>query len=265
MLKIDADGVPSIADKASKQSKAISTRLIQKLGEKVKGSRLAGQSSGHEFELLTVEFLENTFPRLTRLRPGNWSIRKISGNRLAIAEYEQYSHLAYLSELSKGNTELAAALGNAYSIAPDVVVVRNLVANDEINFDETIIDDDVANHSDLLVRNGGKPLLHASVSCKWTIRSDRAQNARSEALNFIRNRKGRSPHICVVTAEPTPSRLSSLALGTGDIDCLYHFALSELMESIRELDYEDAMDLLAIMVEGKRLKDISDLPLDLAT
>ncbi|HGM3043660.1 TPA: NgoMIV family type II restriction endonuclease, partial [Neisseria gonorrhoeae] len=29
-------------------------------------------------------------------------------------------------------------------------------------------------------------------------------------------------------------------------------------------NYEDALDLFYIMVNGKRLKDISDLPLDLA-
>ena len=60
-----------------------------------------------------------------------------------------------------------------------------------------------------------------------------------------------------------PSRLSSLALGTGDIDCVYHFALYELMESIRELGDEGAMDMLDILIRGRRLKDISDLPLDL--
>ena len=68
----------------------------------------------------------------------------------------------------------------------------------------------------------------------------------------------------VVTGEPTPSRLSSLALGTGDIDCVYHFALEELDASIRELGNAEAEDMLGIMVSGKRLKDIADLPLDLA-
>jgi len=106
--------------------------------------------------------------------------------------------------------------------------------------------------------------LDTSVSCKWTIRSDRAQNARSEALNLVRNRKGRLPHVVVVTAEPTPSRLASIALGTGDIDCVYHFALYELLETVKALGMGDALDLLDVMVNGKRLKDISDLPLDLA-
>ena len=100
--------------------------------------------------------------------------------------------------------------------------------------------------------------------CKWTLRSDRAQNARSEALNLIRNRKGHLPHIAVITAEPLPSRLASIALGTGDIDCVYRFALYELQEAVAAGGWEDAQDMLAVMVDGARLKDISDLPLDMA-
>lgn len=67
-----------------------------------------------------------------------------------------------------------------------------------------------------------------------------------------------------VTAEPTPSWLASIALGTGDINCVYHFALYELCETLKKLHYSDALDMLQIMIKGKRLKDISDLPLDLA-
>ena len=99
------------------------------------------------------------------------------------------------------------------------------------------------------------------------MRSDRAQNSRTEALNLIRNRKGHLPHIVVVTGEPLPSRLASLALGTGDLDCVYHFALYELLDAVR--DYasngrEDIVEQLEMLVNGKRLKDISDLPLDLS-
>ncbi len=61
-----------------------------------------------------------------------------------------------------------------------------------------------------------------------------------------------------------PSRLSSIALGGGDIDCVYHFALPELLEAVNELGLADSEEALKIMVNGHRLKDISDLPLDLA-
>jgi hypothetical protein len=80
----------------------------------------------------------------------------------------------------------------------------------------------------------------------------------------MRNRKGRLPHVAVVTGEPLPTRLASLAMGTGDVDCVYHFALPELIDSLGELAMEDHSEMLATMVAGKRLKDIADLPLDLA-
>jgi len=53
-------------------------------------------------------------------------------------------------------------------------------------------------------------------------------------------------------------------LGTGDIDRVYHFALYELMAAVREANLGDSSEMLRIMVDGKRLRDISDLPLDLA-
>jgi len=125
----------------------------------------------------------------------------------------------------------------------------------------------MANLTPLRQANRPNPhmILHASISCKWTIRSDRSQNTRTEALNLIRNRKGHLPHIVAVTAEPLPTRIAALALGTGDMDCVYHFALNELQEAIKSIKNEDQMDMLKIMIDGRRLRDISDLPFDLAT
>ena len=123
----------------------------------------------------------------------------------------------------------------------------------------------MANHHPVL------PLLHASVSCKWTLRSDRAQNARTEAQNMIRHRKGRVPALAVVTVEPMPSRIASLAEGTGDIDRVYHLGLYELQTAISRCSTANAKvavgweaDLHGL-VSGKRLADISDLPFDLIT
>ncbi len=152
-------------------------------------------------------------------------------------------------------------------VAPDVVVYRALCTDEEINNEHLYIDDNICTMASLRKSNGGKPILHASISAKWTMRSDRAQNSRTEALNLIRNRKGHLPHIMVVTGEPLPSRLASLALGTGDLDCVYHFALYELMDAVKEYGKqgrEDIIETLENLVEGKRLKDISDLPLDLS-
>ena len=263
ILTVDKNGVPSNADKASRLSIALARGITNRLLASEQTKSL-GQTSGAKFEELNMEFLRETFPKLQGLRPGKWEILKLgNNNRLKTSDFAQYGHLSDLQELMKANSQLAASLANDYMVAPDVIVYRELCADEEINESGMVVDDSVCLGADLRKSNGGKPILHASISAKWTIRSDRAQNSRTEALNLIRNRKGHLPHIAVVTGEPMPSRLSSLALGTGDIDCVYHFALYELMESIRELGDEGAMDMLDILIRGRRLKDISDLPLDL--
>lgn len=59
-------------------------------------------------------------------------------------------------------------------------------------------------------------------------------------------------------------RIASLALGTGDLDCVYHLALPELRDACDAIDGgEDQLEMLDTMIEGNRLRDISDLPLDL--
>lgn len=183
---------------------------------------------------------------------------------MQVSAYAQYEHLQYLEELTKENKRLSAMIGNDYMVGPDIVVYRDLYSDEELNDPIKIVDNKTCTYADIRESNGGKPILHASISAKWTIRSDRAQNSRTEALNLIRNRKGSLPHIVIATGEPVPSRLSSVALGTGDIDCVYHFALYELISAVSECGNEAAYETLMTLVEGKRLKDISDLPLDLS-
>jgi hypothetical protein len=264
-LTINSAGVASNADGGNTTSKAIASGIAERLKVETVSERIAGQTSGNQFETICAGFVLETFRKLRHLRPGTWDVHQVSGrNRLEIARYAQYAHLVALDNAARNDAELAAALGSDYTITPDIVVTRDLEPDASINAQGALVDGNVSRLACLRKENGGSPLLHASISCKWTIRSDRAQNARSEALNLVRNRKGHLPHIVVVTAEPTPSRLASIALGTGDIDCVYHFALYELQEMLEVLDFQDAADLLAVMVNGKRLKDISDLPLDLA-
>ncbi|MCL4769672.1 MAG: restriction endonuclease [Burkholderiaceae bacterium] len=265
ILTINGAGVASNADKDSKTSVAIAKGIADRLKAETVGERSAGQTSGSQFESACAAFVKDTFLKLSHLRPGTWDVHQVGGrSRLEIAKYEQYAHLIALDRAAKSDPELAAALGSDYTITPDIVVSRDTEDDAAINAPIRLVDASVATLASLRAANGGLPLLHASISCKWTIRSDRAQNARSEALNLVRNRKGRLPHVMVVTAEPLPSRLASIALGTGDIDCVYHFALYELQAAIQTLGLDDAGEMLAIMVDGKRLKDISDLPLDLA-
>ena len=268
-LTLNANGVASNADTSSRSSKEISRRILGILMEEQNHQvqtkiKISGQTLGKQFEKLTMEFLQETFPYLQSICPGKWTILQLgNNNRLKTSDFAQYEHLAYLSQLTEQNSQLAAVLGNDYLVAPDVVMYRDLYDDEEINAENLIVDDRISTMTDIRRKNGGKPILHASISAKYTMRSDRAQNSRTEALNLIRNRKGHLPHIVVVTAEPMPNRLASLAMGTGDIDCVYHFALYELIRAVQDVGSEDAIETLDTLVQGKRLKDISDLPLDL--
>lgn len=267
VLSITETGVASNADSNNTPSQEIAKLVAEKLGARI-CSKLKGQTAGTLFEQITMQFVMDTFPKLQHLRPGDWTVMNL-GNQNAIKtwDFSQYEHLAYLSKLMNENRQLSTMLGNDYMVAPDVVVYRALCTDEEINNEHLYIDDNICTMASLRKSNGGKPILHASISAKWTMRSDRAQNSRTEALNLIRNRKGHLPNIMVVTGEPLPSRLASLALGTGDLDCVYHFALYELMDAVKEYGKqgrEDIIETLENLVEGKRLKDISDLPLDLS-
>lgn len=264
-LTVNESGVASNADKGNKVSVAVAASVAEALKVSTRDERAAGQTLGGNFEGAITQFLTETFTPLGMLRPGRWDIRNVGNlRRSALSEYEPYQHLAALDAAVSQNPTLLSVLGNAYAISPDIVVSRMPEPDSFINTAELVVGEDSARHTIMREANNKAPILHAVVSCKWSLRSDRAQNARSEALNLIRNRKGRTPHIAVVTFEPLPSRLSSLALGTGDIDCVYHLALPELVAAVDEHAGSEARDLLDNMVRGQRLRDIADLPLDLA-
>ena len=254
---------PSVADTASTLSSEVARRIIKTLGYPVSAQDIDGQTAGKKFEIITMEFIQLSIAVLSHLRPGQW-LYSVHND---ISQFVQYEHLSDLKRIVRDNKEALTALGD-YVVNPDVVVARWPVTDQEINVRRS------------LVRAGGYPklsplrslnqaerraILHASISCKLTLRSDRSQNARTEGLNLIRNRKGHTPHICVVTAEPMPTRIASLALGTGDIDCVYHFALDELVQAVDRTENEAAVDSLRPLIDGKRLRDIADLPFDLVT
>ncbi|WP_431043069.1 NgoMIV family type II restriction endonuclease [Streptomyces sp. P1-3] len=265
-LSLSFDGVASNADSSQNTSKAIALRVAQDLAAQAIPKKLDGQRAGKQFEQAVEKFLAEIFPAFKSLRPGNWTIENVGGSRTEyqISKYEPYTHLADLASAIENDRTLASVLGNSYEISPDILVLRAPESDETINRNHELVDADSGQYAVIRRANQEHSIVHAIVSCKWTLRSDRAQNARSEALNVIRNRKGRTPHIVVVTGEPTPSRLASLALGTGDIDTVYHFALPELIAAVDQTNNDEAISMLHTLISGKRLRDISDLPLDLA-
>jgi hypothetical protein len=256
----------NVADRSSVASVGLAQGMADAIGLRpAANAPQSGQTAGSLFTLATRDFLETVFERLGHLRPGSW-VYVTNPSEAAIAIFDQYDHLAELQAFLNAHREIETALGSDYLVTPDIVIGRSGVDDAEINATEEILDpaQGFGRLTPLRSANGRKPILHASISCKWTMRSDRAQNTRTEALNLIRNRKGRTPHIAAVTLEPLPSRLASIAMGTGDVDCTYHAALDELMTAAADSDFVDAYELLQTLVSGRRLRDISDLPLDLA-
>ena len=254
-------GVLNIADKDMESSIELAQSILTRMGFSPCPEPPERHRAGALFESLTRDYLEKAFRLIQHLRPGNW-VFSVHGD---VTAFDQYEHLTDLAQVLAQHPGLRATLGD-YLVTPDIVVGRRPVSDHEINRDAKVRQGHTATLTPLRADNfpDPKPILHASISCKWTIRSDRSQNARTEGLNLIRNRKGNAPHIVIVTAEPLPSRIASVALGTGDLDCVYHMALYELGESVERVGDETLSETFNLLVDGKRLRDISDLPFDLA-
>jgi hypothetical protein len=295
ILGIKPNGVPTMSDGNSNVSVEIGRELIAELvrgGFKPRaGITLKGQQVGAEFDRLVGAFLRTGFIRGMRaLRPGRFRL----AHGVHIRNTAQYRHLELLRLIgedpsvqlsSVARQQFQAVTASDYQVRADVVVLRRpeakpLTAQGKPLRKPNSID---AAATPLLKRTGTEALLlHANVSCKWTFRSDRAQNIRTEAIALMRHRKGPMPHMVVVTAEPMPSRLRSIAIGTGEVDCVYHVALSELEQALkrsyaaanrmrtkqarvaRQRALDDQISALELMTTGDRLRDISDLPFDLA-
>ena len=217
------NGKPNIADGASNPSVDIATAIFEALGI-TRSATAPSQTAGSKFEAAIRETLADRLPRLDPLR--NWDV----GSR-EITHFVQYAHLARIKEIAANDPTLRSSLGTDYLIRPDITIG---------------------------IATGPHRHLHAAVSCKWTIRSDRVQNIRHEGVVLTRHRRGRQPHFVAVTAEPLPSRLAAIARGTGELDCVYHIALQQLRTACK--NNPRALDTLEELIEQERLRPLGELP-----
>ena len=257
-LAAHVGGAVSIADVDNASSISIAWEWASRLPGQFAANE-PSQDSGKLFQIAVRDFLQKTIALGVHIRPGTWHLK----TEHAISNFDQYSHMNDIRAALEANKELRTIFSDQFLVRPDIVLYRSPLRAQDLGREAGV---SVANLSPLLDDANlahGHALLHASISCKITMRSDRAQNTRTEALNLLRNRKGRAPSIVAVTAEPLPTRLSSLALGTGDVDFVYHAALPELREALTAIGNEDQLDMLNTIVQGRRMRDISDLALDL--
>jgi hypothetical protein len=220
-------GIPNTADSNSAQSRGIAEQILHLL--EIPGDAEGPVDPGSSLEEAVKDYLAVEMPLLEPNRP--WQVLR----RQRVIEFSQYEHLSRLQAIIEADTSgtLGTEIGRDYVIAPDVTV--------------------------------GFPgplgmLLHAAISCKWTIRSDRVQNIRHEAVILTRHRRGRQPHIVTVTAEPLPSRLAAIARGTGEVDGVYHVAFDELVGAVSAVGTPGQQAVLEELINQHRLAALDMLP-----
>ncbi|MGE2731770.1 NgoMIV family type II restriction endonuclease [Mycolicibacterium vaccae] len=235
---------PNLADMSSRASMHLAGYVYESLG--IPRSRIRVQSLEDDSEASGTA-LERAIESDLKLQ---LSVRDpdrtwLVGRTGTVADYAQYTHLNELQGLLDQSPALRATFAGDYQVRTDVYVgVLNSLMSEV------------------------KPYLHAAISSKWTIRSDRVQNVRHEFGMLVRNRRGRAPHLVLVTGEPLPSRLLSIARGTGEIDAVYHLLYDELDMAVSVLCgdgglYPDQRGAWIEMAKQKRLKPYTDLVDDL--
>ncbi|MEU7594796.1 NgoMIV family type II restriction endonuclease [Streptomyces sp. NPDC039022] len=211
--------------------------------------------------------------------------------------FEQFSHLNATRELRGDMTQEVIRATNA---------LRNITANFEIDEEareqlnmhlfnvnqeirtteerrrelldllgeESLLKLDVTVARKVLNPMTGACLQHlvAGLSLKWSLRTDRAQDCRSQGAKMAALRRGRMPHFAAVTMEPRPAMLALLGRGSGDIDCVYHLHLPALADAID--DYcsgsqhkarIEIRDKFRRLRDQRRLRDYDELRSYLAT
>ena len=231
---------PNLADLGGAESLRIAGAVYDALGITRETSRGLDDSDGSDEAsgtLLEKAIAADIGDTIRRLDPSRlWTVTR----RGSASEYAQFEHLADLQALFEQQPALRATLGRDYQVRTDVYV-------------------GVAHPDNVMAC----PFLHAAISCKWTIRSDRVQNVRHEFATLVRNRRGRLPHLVLVTAEPLPSRLISIARGTGEVDSVYHLMFDELAHAVATVATPEQRAQWNEMVEQKRLRPYSSLARDL--
>ncbi len=233
ILGFRTNGAPNFADGSSETSIAIAKSVLHQL-DISQTLATSPQESGRLLEECVEEAITHA---LNNRRPEvPWTVSR----RSLISEFEQYEHLAKLEQLIDNDTShvLSVELGRDYLVRPDVTV--GILQGDAV------------------------PYLHATISCKWTIRSDRVQNIRHEGVVLTRHRRGRQPHIVTVTAEPLPTRLAAIARRTGEVDAVYHLFLDELITATENLGAVEQIRTLNELISQTRLKPYNALAATLA-
>ena len=233
--KMKWDLVPNMADVDNRESLQLAAAVMNALGVAEPDGEAPPTNPGALLETHVQDDLASTLVRYTPSRL--WEVRRGQ----VVTSFRQYEHLSAIDNAIVNDPNLRVTLGRDYMIKPDVTVA--------------IHEGDISDRA---------PFLHAAISCKWTIRSDRVPNIRHEFNQLIRHRRGRQPHLVTVTAEPLPTRIAAIARGTGEVDAVYHIAFEELAAAVAASSNTGQQDAWDEVVGQGRLLDYNTLGTHLA-
>ena len=277
------EGRPNTSDKSDKSSVKLGHAFFEAMG--VDKSCEAQQNVGSLMQAAVIDDLrEQVAARSEHL--------DIHPDR-RIDNFEQYSHLGVVRELAQDSTSggrLAELVGEISTLAASFrssalekelsVLVEDLSGEERkareqrrlllgALGEESVLGLDVAIGRTSPYTSDRSPLPHlaAGFSVKWTLRTDRAQDPRSQGAKLSALRRGRMPHFGVVVMEPRPYYLSLLGRGSGDVDCVYHLHLPALEAALESVcngpaatsSQRQTWDTFLRLRDQGRLRDYDDL------
>ncbi|MHA3700632.1 NgoMIV family type II restriction endonuclease [Jatrophihabitans sp. YIM 134969] len=261
-------GAPSISDAGDPGSIAWGHALFARLGVEKHVPEVKGV--GLKLEELTASQIAQAFPAFV--------VRRSQ----LIRSFEQYRHLGvfdrFRSSYDGSTTAIERAMLLLSSIEPQAAVedARFVLAaalsqaqSDQDLAAELILmapEESLLKLDITIATQSDRPKLIAGLSCKWSLRTDRAQDCLAQGAKLVANRRGRMPHYATLTMEPRPAMLRLLAYGSGSIDCVYHLALPELRDAAQDLmkqkgtkSSRQQRDSIERMVSQGRLRDYEAL------
>jgi hypothetical protein len=274
LCKFRANGKPNTSDASDKLSVAVGEELFRILDVSTARSDEKDEPTGDQFARHVAADLELRFPR---------EAGTIVLPERKLFEFDQYRHVGALRGFETGRSkEFVRVWKQLTSHArkgasgPALARIESLIGDVE-----SVIDGEAEHLANLLAQVGdesllgldltvsrateppARPQLAVGLSLKWSLRTDRAQDCRSQGAKMSALRRGRMPHFGVLTMEPRPYMLNLLGGGSGDVDCVYHLDLPALTAAVETVYVGPRRtanrDLFRRLVEQRRIRDYDEL------
>jgi hypothetical protein len=281
---------PNLSDASNAQSVLIAERFFNHAG--VASDAVAPTDAGAELSKFVCAALQATRPDLA------------VGRERHPKEFVQYAHLAgaeralagtapqvveTLDELSRrlDGIDVVSVLSPSVHVELFELTRRAREQAQQRSIEVNTILMQTARHSllglDVVVSRPTPPTaiddhdvteeLLLGVSCKWTLRTDRGQDAVAQGDRLASHRRGPMPRYGVVTMECRPYYLAIVAEGSSGVDAVYHPALPQVFDALQSvLDdppswqnhksrraIESYIETLQRLVSNRRVRPFEDL------